>query len=149
MLESCQIAEKAVEHEGDNGTNCSWRDNKLDNTQQNGKGRLDSDRDETINHIVNECTKLVQRNYKTRHDWVGKVIHWELCKKFKFDHTTRLYKHKPESVLENETHKIPWDLKIKTDHQISARRQDLQIINNNRTPNPPNEQKKKNNKNLI
>ena len=30
-----------------------------------------------------------QKDYKTRHDWVGKVIHWELCKKFKFAHPTK------------------------------------------------------------
>ena len=22
-----------------------------------------------------------------RHNWVGKVIHWEMCKKFEFDQT--------------------------------------------------------------
>ena len=30
----------------------------------------------------------------------------------------------PESVLENETHKILWDFEIQTDHLISARRPD-------------------------
>ena len=37
--------------------------------------------------------------------------------------------HKPESVLENETHKILWDFKIQTDHLIPARRPDLVVIN--------------------
>ena len=37
--------------------------------------------------------------------------------------------HKPESVLENETHKILWDFKIQTDHLITARRPDLVLIN--------------------
>ena len=37
-----------------------------------------------------------------RHDWVGKVIHKELCKKFKFGHTNKWYMPNPESVLENE-----------------------------------------------
>ena len=37
--------------------------------------------------------------------------------------------HKPESVLENETHKILWDFEIKTDHLIPARRPDLVLIN--------------------
>ena len=41
----------------------------------------------------------------TRHDWVGKVIHLELCKKFKFKHTNKWYMHDSESVQENETHK--------------------------------------------
>ena len=59
---------------------------RIDKTQQNSKCRLCGDRDETINHIISECSKLAQKEYKTRHNWVGKVIHWEMCKKFKFDH---------------------------------------------------------------
>ena len=43
--------------------------------QQNRTRMLCGDRDETINHIKSECNKLAQREYKTRHDCVGKVIH--------------------------------------------------------------------------
>ena len=74
----------------------------IDKTQQNSKCRLCSDRDETINHIKCDCSKLAQK-YKTKHDWVGKVIPWEICKKFKFDHTNKCYMHNPGSVLENDT----------------------------------------------
>ena len=48
---------------------------RIDKTQQNSKCRLCGDRDETINHIISECSKLAQKEYKARHDWVGKVIH--------------------------------------------------------------------------
>ena len=48
---------------------------RIDKTQQNSKCRLCGDRDETINHIINECGKLAEKEYKTKHDWVGKVIH--------------------------------------------------------------------------
>ena len=34
---------------------------------------------------------------------MGKVIHWEFCKKLKLDHSTQWYVHKPVSVRENET----------------------------------------------
>ena len=37
--------------------------------------------------------------------------------------------HNPAPVLENNTHKLLWDFDIHTDHQISARRPDLIIIN--------------------
>ena len=37
--------------------------------------------------------------------------------------------HNPESVLENEMHKILWNFGIQTDHQIPARKPDLVIIN--------------------
>ena len=89
--------------------------------QQNSKCRLCGDRDKMIYHIIRECSKLAQKEYKTRQDWVGRVIHWELCKKLKFDHTNKWYMHKPESVLENGTHKLLRDFDIQTDHLISAR----------------------------
>ena len=55
---------------------------RVDKTQQNSRCRLCGDRDETINHMTSECGKLAQKEYKTRHDWVGKAIHCELDKKF-------------------------------------------------------------------
>ena len=54
---------------------------RIDKTQQNSKYRLCVDRDETINHIISKCSKLAQKEFKTRHNWVGNVIHWEMCKK--------------------------------------------------------------------
>ena len=102
---------------------------RIDKTQQNSKCRLCGDRDETINHIISECSKLAQREYKARHDWVGKVIHWEMCKKFKFDHTNKWYMHNLAHVLENDSHKLLWDFNIQTDHLILSRRPDLIIMN--------------------
>ena len=43
--------------------------------------------------------------------------------------------YNPESVLENETHKLFWGFEIQTDHIISVRRPDLVIINNNKKVN--------------
>ena len=43
-----------------------------------------------INLRVSKCGKLVQKEYKMRPNRMGKVIHWELCKKVKFDHTVKL-----------------------------------------------------------
>ena len=47
---------------------------------------------------------------------MGKVIHWELCKELKFEYTNKWYMYNPETVLENETHKLIWDFEIQTDH---------------------------------
>ena len=52
------------------------------------------------------------KEYKTRHDWVGKVIYWEMCNKFKFDHTNKWFMHNPEAFLEKDTHKLQWDFDI-------------------------------------
>ena len=91
---------------------------RIDKTQQNSKCRVCGDRDETINHIISECRKLAKKEYKTRHDWVGKVINRELCKKLKFDYMNKWYKPNPESVLKNERHKHLLDFEIQTGHLI-------------------------------
>ena len=98
---------------------------RIDKTQQNSKC---SDRDKTINHIISECSKLALKEYKARHDLVGKVINWEMSGKFQFDHTNKWYMHNPAPVLENDSHKLLWDFNIQTDHLIPARRPYLIII---------------------
>ena len=53
---------------------------KIDDTQGNRKCRLLSDRNETVNQIMSDCSKLARKEYKARHDWLGKVNYRELCK---------------------------------------------------------------------
>ena len=67
-----------------------------------------------------------------RHVLFGKVIHWEMCKELKFDHTNKWYMHNPTPVLENATHKLQLDFNLQTDHLIPARRPDLITINKKR-----------------
>ena len=61
---------------------------KLDNSQKNSKCRLCGDRDEIVNRIISECSKLAQKEFKIRHDLVEKVI---------------LYMKKSEFIQNNET----------------------------------------------
>ena len=105
---------------------------RMDKRQRNSKCRLCGDRDETVNHILSKCCKLVQRQYKARHDWVGRVIHWEMCRKFQFDHTNKWYIHNPAPVQKNDSHKLLLDFNIQTDHLILVKRLDLIIINKKR-----------------
>ena len=44
---------------------------KINKTQENSKHRFDDLGDETINHIISECSKLAQKLHKARHNWVG------------------------------------------------------------------------------
>ena len=75
-------------------------------------------RNETSNHIISQCSNQAQAEYKSKHDWMGKVIHWEGYKKLKFDPTDKGYIHKSEPVQETEMHKILWDFEIQTDHEF-------------------------------
>ena len=47
---------------------------RIDNTQQNSRCWLCGERDGTINHVINEGSKLAQPEYKTMHDWVDMMI---------------------------------------------------------------------------
>ena len=73
--------------------------------------------------------RMQQKEYKTIHVWVGRVIHREMCKKFNFDLTNKRYIHNPEHVLKNNTYKLLWDFEIHSDYRISARRPGQIIIN--------------------
>ena len=101
---------------------------KIDKTQEESKCRLCGLVDETVNHIISECSKLAQKEYKRRHDWVGKRIHLEVCRKTGIEVKTKWYEHQPEVVQKNERCKILWDLNIQTDQVIEARSPDKIVI---------------------
>ena len=61
---------------------------------------------------------------------MGKVIHRELSKNLKANHTNKWYLHNPAAALENDTHKLLWDFVIKTDHLNSVRRLELITYDN-------------------
>ena len=92
---------------------------RIEKTQQNSKCRLCGDKNETINHIISECSKLAQKEYQNTQDWVDKVIHWEMCNKFKFDHTNKWYMYNLQ-LSKKMAHKLLWDFDIQKDHLISA-----------------------------
>ena len=48
--------------------------------------------------MINEYSKLAQKEYKTRHDWLGKMINWEMCKKFEFHNMNKWYMLNPAPV---------------------------------------------------
>ena len=62
---------------------------------------------------------------------MGQVIHWELCKKLKFDHTNTWYLHSLEFVLENETHKLLLGFHYTNWSPNLGPTTNLMIINNN------------------
>ena len=55
----------------------------------------------TIIHRRKWWSKFAPKDYETRYNWLGKVIHWELCKKFKSVNTNKTYQDNPEYVQEN------------------------------------------------
>ena len=74
----------------------------------------------SVNHIICECSKRAQTEYKHRHDNVARIIHWELSKECDLPHASKWYEDAPERVVETENGKLLWDLTIQTDHVIES-----------------------------
>ena len=51
---------------------------RIDHSCVSSKCRICSDKDETVWHVIGECSKLATL-YKRRHDNVARIIHWALC----------------------------------------------------------------------
>ena len=79
---------------------------KIDKSQGDPLFRVCRKGDESIDHIVSGFSKLVQKEYKRRHDNLGKIVHRKLARKCNFEAGDKWYEHEPESVLENENYKI-------------------------------------------
>ena len=81
--------------------------------------------------VVSGCSKLAQKEYKRRHDNLGKIVHWKLARKCNFEAGDKWHEHEPESVLENEDYKLLQDFNIQTD-VIEAWRLGLVVVDNKR-----------------
>ena len=86
------------------------------------------ERDESITHLIAECKKLAQKEYKQRHDNIARIVHLELCQKLGFVGEVKWYNHKPASAVENDRVKILCDFNIQRDHVIQHRRLDIAVL---------------------
>ena len=84
--------------------------------------------EETVNHVLSECSKLAQKEYKRRHDWSGTKIHWKIRRKYGIKKKEKWYEHKLEAVTENDKCKILWDFTIQTDHEIYGITADVIVV---------------------
>ena len=100
----------------------------IDKSNDSPLCRLCGKRGETIQHIMCECEKLAQKEYKRRHDNVAKKVHWDLCKKNGLEHSEKWYEHTPDGVVESDHVKILWDINVQCDNVIPARRPDIIVI---------------------
>ena len=96
-----------------------------DNSNNNNDNNYSNN---NINNNNNGCSKIAKKEYKRRHDNLGKIVHLKLTRKCSFEAGDKWYEHQPESLLENEDYKILWDFSIQTDHVIEARRPDLVVV---------------------
>ena len=86
------------------------------------------ERGETVQHIICECKKLAQREYKRRHDTVAKLVHWKLCEKHNLERKEKWCEYCPEGAVGDDDVELIWDINIQCDNVIEARRPDLILV---------------------
>ena len=104
---------------------------KIDKSHKETKYRMCGKAVEKITHIVSECTRLAQKEYTRRHDWIGSCIIWEICGAKGIPVATKWQEHQPEGVMQNETCKVIWDFTIQADYVLTTKEPDL-IVDNER-----------------
>ena len=83
---------------------------------------------EAVQHIICECKKLAQREYRRRDDTVAKLVHWKLCEKHNLERKEKWYEYCPEGAVGDDDVKLIWDINIQCDNVIEARRPDLILV---------------------
>ena len=76
---------------------------RTDRSQTDSGCRVCKKVDETVNHLVSECGKLAQQEYKRMHDKVALALHWNIYRNYGFKCSSMWYEHEPERVLESKT----------------------------------------------
>ena len=66
---------------------------KIDKSQGVSLFRACRKVDESIDHIVNGCSKLALKEYKRRHYNLGRIVHRKLARKCNFEAGDKWYKH--------------------------------------------------------
>ena len=106
----------------------NWIRKNVDGQEISEKCKMCGERDESVTHLIAECKKLAQKEYKQRHENIAKIVQLELCQKLGEVGEVKRYNHKPARVVENDRVKRLWDFNIQTDHVIQHSRPDIVVL---------------------
>ena len=90
------------------------------------KCRLCGNPNETIEHIIDGCKMLAQREYTRRHNDVCGIIHKQIALNLGLLQDEKsYYRYVPVPVLENDHYLLHWDMTTQTDHLVVHNRPDI------------------------
>ena len=110
------------------GLRTNYTKNKTDKTLENPLCRMCGEKEETVQHIIYECKKQTQREYKRRHDTVAKLVHWKLCEKHNLERKEKWSDYCTEGVVEDDDVKLMWNINTQCHNVIEARRLELILV---------------------
>ena len=104
--------------------------NHIDGQDLSPMSRLCGETSETVMYLSSGFPVLAKSKYRSRHDIVGKHIHWLLLKKHEIPTENKWYSHETNVATETDDGKVTiyWDKPIKTDGKGSYNRPDVVVI---------------------
>ena len=91
------------------------------------KCRLCHKFEESLEHIILGCPMLAKKEYLERHDKALTYIHWNICKYYQIQVTSKWYEHIPSKVAEGKDVAVLWDMPINTEKEIKTNGPDIVI----------------------
>ena len=81
---------------------------------------------QTVDHLATKCGKLLEHEYKHRHDEVAKAVHHHIC--YEYGLTKKCRKnYTVQPVIANERVRIKFDQPITTDTRVAHNRPDILV----------------------
>ena len=81
---------------------------------------------ETIPHVVAGCERFRTTIMLDRHNWIARVLHQAICRKFGLE--TTHYSQQIAPVMENEKAKLLWDVNVVTRKVLKCNRPDMVLF---------------------
>ena len=93
------------------------------------KGRMCSQHEQKVDHIVTGCEVLAKTEYISKQNKAAAYLHWGISKDHAVKVTDKWYKHKPKAVLCNKDNSITimWDMPVYTDRNKTVNTPDIII----------------------
>ncbi|KAH9419660.1 hypothetical protein DERP_015356, partial [Dermatophagoides pteronyssinus] len=81
----------------------------------------------TVDHLATYCGKMLNFDYKKRHDEVVRLIHYSKLIEFGINKCKKLNSHRMQKLVVNDRVKIKSDMEIVTTNKIDHNKPDLLI----------------------
>ena len=81
----------------------------------------------TVDHLATNCGKLLNHDYKKRHNDIVRNIHFMFARKYGLQKSARLKNYKVQNVISNQRVRIKSDIPIITETRIDNNKPDLLI----------------------
>jgi hypothetical protein len=80
----------------------------------------------TVDHLATRCDRMLGHDYMRRHNEVVRCLHLQLCIKYGFKRSKKIY-YSVQEIIENENAEIRVDTRVLTDIKVQHNKPDILV----------------------